>query len=234
MTIQLKRSRVCTAMILSVSVMLTTGCEGPEPPRQTPDQPVNSPSSPPERTAFPPLSWQTASALLDQLEPYQDVEDYEVRVPKGYEAKETPPFGPIKKQITWLGKQRPDKPRPSLYILMCKTSPEEVASTSREKLFGMALPSRDERGSDWQQTQPETGQVGGLTFWATQWQGTIRSTDVLGTTKSLDCRGIVYAVKGSDIFVVLAIQGANRDDEETMKLLTTAVLTFRKKTQEKE
>ena len=74
-----------------VVLLLGLGCEqrASAPAVRTPP-PV--PSRPPQATpvAVAAKVWQADPALLDQLEPYQDVEGYEIRLPKGFELAALP------------------------------------------------------------------------------------------------------------------------------------------------
>ena len=66
-------------------------------------RPPEGASSPVHVAASMPI-WQPDPTVLDELEPYQDVEDYQIRLPKGCETVPTPQNVPYSK--SWRGEDR--------------------------------------------------------------------------------------------------------------------------------
>lgn len=166
--------------------------------------------------------WKSDSSLLDQLDPYQDFEGYQIRVPKGWEIKQAPAV-PFAKVIGWGGPMHADGTRQSLSIMIV-TYPSNHNEPERPltEMIESSLRAQQSRGSDFSHTSAETGHICGITFMKVGWKrkDTISQMQVVGLT---------YVGKDSHTEIHLLAQDAGPDLDEHLKLAQAAILTFQKK-----
>jgi hypothetical protein len=225
------------AMILSlVFALLASGCNRsttgePSAPSQpaasAPSRPLPPPPPPPPAPTLATLPvWTPDPAFLDQLEPYQDIEGYQIRLPKGFESKGPAniPF-PGAREFGWVGASRTDGTKPTFYVEVI-TSPPERAAEARDMALGQfitaILPSQDMRGPDWQQGPLESGQINGLTFLRTSFQTTVPGTAV-------KIRAVGYVANDSSTLIAVRASDADAYQEQSLRLGAAAIMTFRKK-----
>jgi hypothetical protein len=192
-----------------------------------PPAPTPPPSPPPSTApAVTTKDWRPDAALLDQLEPYQDVEGYEIRLPKGFELA-GPPETPLPgiSGRTWKGPARSDGSRPSFLLKLITPPPEAAASLSAATLedgLQGVLPPNEVRGPDYQQESAESGQINGIAFarvgFRFTWAGTQGKV-----------QGAAYSGKQGGTFIGIRIHDYEPYHEESLKLLNAAVMTLRKK-----
>jgi hypothetical protein len=169
-------------------------------------------------------SWEPDKALLDQLEPYQDVEGYQIRLPKGYNPMQmpiTPPAGT--RFLSWLG----PKHNGSACVVqgVLSTIPAGETKNNLTNAIAGAENTLKAQWRDWQQTPPEKGQVNGLSFLRVRNQGVIAQ---MGALMGKKVRGFLYAAQDGPTQILLTGLCAE-EDAEALKLAEAAVLTFRKK-----
>jgi hypothetical protein len=168
--------------------------------------------------------WEPNPKLLEQLDPYQAVGDYEIRPPKGYESKsgQEPGAAPTSlKRFYWSLPRRQDNTSAALSIIMeTAPLPQLYAPSLRNQLAGLSAPN--ESATDWQQKPIELGTVNGITFARRSWQCVYRGK----TKKTCQFR---YVSKDSGALITILAQDEEPYGEESLKLLNAAALTFRKK-----
>ena len=135
---QPSRSRVSMFVFLSVLAILSSGCgsSAPQPQPAPPPQAAVAPPTPAAPVAAAPLPvWEPDPAVLDELEPYRDVEGYEIRLPKGCETVPPPQNVPYLKALGWKGPPRENGSRFAFAILLITAPPSvgDYASSRRNK-----------------------------------------------------------------------------------------------------
>jgi hypothetical protein len=221
------RSRVGVFVCLSVLAIVASGCSRgtPSPQPSPPPQAAVVPSPVPVHVAAAPLPvWQPDPALLDELEPYRDVDGYQIRLPKGCEAVPTPPV-PYTKATGWKGPSRADGSKLAVFLLATTVPPTapDYAFTAQQELNAQVQGFKKTCGlSDWHETMAESGQVGGALFVRLNFQGVVANT-------SVKAHGFYYLTKEGGTIVALIIMDIEPHDGDSLKLGTAAILTFRKK-----
>jgi hypothetical protein len=165
-------------------------------------------------------TWEPDKALVDQLEPYQDVDAYQIRPPKGY--RFMPLHTPDQKGFLWTGPLRADTSAPELTaVITTSPFPGEAMALSLESFVERWLAKGKKVFPNWQQTPAERGQVNGLTFLRVKWQW---PTEYINT-KSW---GREYFAQDGAKFIRITIHDMAPDDQ-ALPLGEAAALTFRKK-----
>jgi hypothetical protein len=165
--------------------------------------------------------WEPDKALLEQLEPYQDVDGYQVRPPRGY-ASIQPPTPPGSKVFSWAGMPRADGTAPIFTVLIATPTREEAKGITLENFVERMLAAVKALRQDWQQTPAERGQVNGLSMLRTTWQGT-------APQGNFRMRGFDYFAQDGGTFICIRSQDVAPHGEQALKLAEAAALTFRKK-----
>jgi hypothetical protein len=172
----------------------------------------------------PSAAWEPDKALVDQLEPYQDIEGgYQIRLPKGFTATSVRTVSPGSDLDLWIGPPRADSHPATIQLFQVKTASPEVAKATLAATLTSAVGQlKDPKAKDgqWKQTPPETGQLGGLTCLR------VRNEAVGADGKGL--RGVSYAVPDASTQIMIHIL-CPAADADTLKLAEAAALTFRKK-----
>ncbi len=184
------------------------------------------PACPAEKKPAPPATGsEPDKTLVDQLEPYQNAEGYQIRLPKGFTPTPlpvTPPEG--QKLLFWMSSgQQPSgasSAGSALVFLATTRSPGE-AKYNLEPTLAYAAKQMSGNMRDWKQMPSEPGQVNGFPCLRIQFQGVM-------TKSGLTSRGYVYVIQDESMVIALTIQiaGGNAD---TLRVAEAAVLTFRKK-----
>lgn len=200
-------------------------------PRTLP-QPL-SPAVPvarPEAAANPVTSgplpvWSPDPALLEQLGPYQDCGDYQIRVPKGY-TRVPPPLGapPGGQVFRWAGTVRPDGHRPAIMMAVAVPPPQERLASGDQVLNQMF----SEKRGDIPNVTPkavQSGQVNGLTFARANWEGIGMGPGMGGQR----LHGWDYVCVDGSTVIFLHCQDVEPYQGQSLALGQAAVLTFRKK-----
>jgi hypothetical protein len=217
----LQRFRRCALMFVAVAALLMGGC-GPDNSGQKASTP--KPPAPPVAVAVPspPLvDWKPDPALLDQLESYQDVEGYEIRLPKGCKPTSVPmPYGKIR---VWQTPMRDDNTQFMLAIMLVTVPPgvSDYALTAEQELDSILIGfKKTSKFSDWQQAPTESGQVGGVPFVRVCFQGVVNGVKGYGS---------YYVTKNAGTFVAISIVDFEPHSKESLGLGKASILTFRKK-----
>jgi hypothetical protein len=162
---------------------------------------------------------------LDQLEPYQDVEDFQIRLPKDLGLKE-PPETPLPgiSIRTWKGPARADGSRPNFYLKLITPPPDNhtMDGVTLESCLSGVLAPDEMRGPDYQQGPIESGQINGVAFLRTNFEFTWPGTGV-------KVHGSSYSGKQGGTFIGIRIHDYEPQHEESLKLLSTAIFTLRRK-----
>ena len=165
-------------------------------------------------------AWEPDKALLDQLEPYQDVDGYQIRVPKGYAPLQSP-AAPGAKAFVWGGPRRPNGTFPSLTAMMLIAPPGAASLATMDPFLDLAMQGIKGLHRDWQETPREHGQVNGVTLLRARFQGVLNQN-------GLKVRGIYYAGRDGATFMMMASEDTE-DQEQALRLAEAAILTLRKK-----
>lgn len=170
--------------------------------------------------AAPPASsmavWQPEAELANQLGPYEDIEAYQIRIPKRFTRR-----AGSGRQYGWADRGKPLGAAPSLLIVNLTTEvTQRTGSLTLEELFNEFLDETSKTfHADWQQTPPEWGQIAGLTFLRTGWKGNSVNT----ADKE---HGVTYVCRDGATIIRISIQC---DQAQDLKLHDAAVTSLRKK-----
>jgi hypothetical protein len=196
---------VCLGLALAMS-----GCRGSEP--------AKSEAAAEEK----PGNWEPEKALVDRLQPYQDVEGYQLRLPKGYSLMQRPATPlPGVKVFYWMGPRQADGGGPSLAISVWTLAPggEEPKDAVSKALAALeASPNTQDR--PWERASVESGQIAGLPC--------LRGQSQVVTAAGAKVRSFAYFVKDGTTQIAIG-GGASEADADALKLAEAAVLTFRKR-----
>ncbi len=227
-------AKCCLALAAMAAVLslLAAGCgtqpatQGPtdsEVPRANPSgDNASKPPPLPKPAAAPKLPvWQPDPTLVEQLGPYEDIDGFQIRPPKGYQSMQVPGAPAGAKVVAWAGPERADGTRPSVQLMLLSPPPEAPIYTI-EQVLDSSLRNTKKRRSEWQQTATESGQVNGIAFVTASWQGTITEVGMKG-------HGVEYAGKEGATIIQLKTQDVEPHHGEALKLGIAAILTFRKK-----
>lgn len=163
---------------------------------------------------------QSDPALLDKLGLYQDVNAYQIRLPRGSQTELTPTSPPGCKIVSWTGAERSDGTHPSVLISVGPLSPRE-RGWSAERIHANYLGGMKSKFDDWQQQPTQSVEVNGLPFLKTTSRATLRGMDRA-------FHGIQYGYRDKSCYVEISAQDVEPHHAETLKLLEASVLTFRK------
>ena len=166
-------------------------------------------------------SWEPDKALLDQLEPYQDVEGYQIRLPKGYTLTQlplTPPGG--MKLFFWMGPRQPDGSASFIQVAIAAIPPQEAKDGLANALAG-TLATLKAQQRDWRQTPEEKGQLNGLPCLRVH-------AEAVAAQTGGKVRGFLYAAQDGSTLAVVSGFGPG-ENAEALKPVEAAALTFRKK-----
>ena len=207
---------------LVVVGMLAFGCDsGNGTPQSRSSTQVPSPPPPPP----PGVVWQPDTAILDQLLPYQDVEGYQVRPPKGWGVRPVPSSS-NQKNFSWCGPRRADVTLPEVQILLITIPPAsqvEFKGATLEKVFDLAFQGVSTTNRNIRFSDKEGGQVNGVPFMRA------KTTDRFQVRGGGDLSGVMYVGRDETTIFVLQFFDGKSHYDESVKLGTAAILTFRKK-----
>jgi hypothetical protein len=207
---------------LAALALLQTGCGNYEA-----EQPATSPPAAATSLATPaklPV-WESDKAFEEQLEPYQDVAGYQIRIPKDYEPVTIPQKMPSTEMTAWGTQPRADGTRAAILLIIATMPPGsgDSAASDEQVLEGMLNGFRATVGqADWQQTPIERGQISGMPFLRVGWQSTAKQAPV-------KMHGFYYLSREGEKCLVLVISDAEPHHEESLNLQNAAVRTVRKK-----
>jgi hypothetical protein len=228
-----KPRRFCVgAMAFLVVVGLwASGCDsGKTAPQKQTSSNVPAPPSPPPPSptpvASPVTGWEPSPTALDDLEPYQDVAGYQIRVPKGWIAS-TAEAAPGQKAFVWYG-TRPNDNKGAVLRLMVIEAPKPTSSNYEEFKKATADSALDEflrsaRSGGFITTNKEAGQINGISF--ARVNAAIRKEADGGYV----VQGTTYFGKDDLVVVMLMFNDEESHYTESAKLGISAILTFRKK-----
>jgi hypothetical protein len=164
-------------------------------------------------------AWEPDKALLDQLEPYQDVEGYQIRLPKGYSLTQLPMATPAgMKLFFWMGPRQADGGASFVQVSLVALPSQETKLNLATALAG-AQDALKAQQREWQQTPAEPGQINGLPSLRVQNRGAQGGAKV---------RGFMYAVQDGSTLIMIS-GAAPEANADALKLAEAAALTFRKK-----
>jgi hypothetical protein len=192
----------------------------PAPP--PPPPPSSAPPSPP-----PVSDWTPNSKLLDELEPYRDIGDYQIRVPKFCEPQPGSNLGGKYSSYTkikrWAGRLRSDGTRFVLSVLIATGLPDDANSHQvvQEEIDTIMSELLDVRqDSHWHDAASEPGQISGMPFTRTKIEG-----DMAGKKG----HWIRYVTRNAKTMLVLSVFDFETDDKRQFNIGMASALTFRKK-----
>ena len=170
--------------------------------------------------------WRPEAAIVDQLSPYQDVEGFEIRLPKDFILVKGPerPLPGISIRL-WKGAERENGGRPNFEMKIITPPPQALQSqgtpTVESGLEGV-MPPEDIRGADFQKEAPEFGQINGASFVRSTFHFTWKGTDG-------KVQGAGYSGRIDNTWIQFRIHDYEPYHAETLKLMNAAVMTLRKK-----
>jgi len=170
-------------------------------------------------------SWKLDKALLDQLEPYQDVEGYQIRLPKGFNATPlpiTPPQG--QKLFHWMAPRQGAGGASStsfVQVFLATAPSPEAAKANLEPALTTATEGMKRDQREWKQMPAEAGRINGLPCLRVKFQGVLAGSGA-------KTRGFAYAAQDGSVVIAISVVSAG-DNAEALKLAEAAALTFRKK-----
>lgn len=166
-------------------------------------------------------TWQPDPGMLEELGPYEDFEGYQMRLPKSFPRQASPQAPPGGKVFLWAGLPRGDGTRPLILISVIAIPPRERKMGAKQAhanyLAGM------KRSHDhWQEQPMRSGEINGMAFLKTTLQATVRAN-------GLRMHAVVYGHTEGATFVEMSGHDVEPHQEQTLKIIETAMLTFRKK-----
>jgi hypothetical protein len=166
-----------------------------------------------------PGGWEPAKALLEDLGPETAVGPYRLRPPRTYSLVKQGGVGKI--PLTgWAGPRRPDGTAPILFVAVAPVAPGE-RDLSLEQFLQKFLEGLRTQFEDADIVQTERGRLGGLDFIRTRVQGVVPKVRKRGF-------GFIYLARDGDTGVVLFYLDVAHRFHETVGLVETSALTFRK------
>ena len=167
--------------------------------------------------------WEPYPKFLDQLDPYQDVGDYQIRLPKGYEksSRQIPQPNPTGMKMYQWALRRADESVAAITVFI-ETSPmPQLYARSAENQIA-DLSEAGQGDSDWQQKPIRVGHI--------QWHNLCeKEFAVRGKWKDKKTFQFCYVSKDSGTLITILARDEEPHNQESLKLLNAAVLTFRKK-----
>jgi hypothetical protein len=228
----LRRLGFYGVMLFLAAFLLTAGCDtGGKSRPAAPARPAPPPPPPPTaatQPSPPPVSeWKPDPKLLDELEPYRDVGDYQIRVPKFCEPQPASNLGGKFSSFTkikrWAGRLRNDGTRFVLSLLTATDLPADATSNevAEEEIDSIISELEDlHQNTEWHEMAPESGQIGGMSFVKDRVEGT------MGGKKG---HWIRYITKNGPTTIVISVFDFEGDDKRQFDIGLASALTFRKK-----
>jgi hypothetical protein len=165
--------------------------------------------------------WQSDPALADQLGPYEDIGPYQIRIPKEYKRFHAP--GPVTKTaFHWAN--RGSTQSGSILVHFPPAPPEnsESSVTLPELLSDRLDRTVKPYHSAWEQSPPQWGKIGGLTFLKSSWKGKdAHAVETLGRAHGFEC-----VCNDGENHISLVFIG---DEALDLRLPAASVMSFRKK-----
>jgi len=228
-----KRSCVGVIAILAVAGLFASGCDL----AKSGQDKKSSEAAPPSRGMPPPMPppptnhpavWRPESALLAQLQPYQDVKGYRVRPPNTW-THEPPVDSSAAKRVLyeWRGPKRPDGSRPELVVSWIAMPPsQKELSQGMHWLFddlAATFVSGDDETSNGKGsvTNKEVGDIKDVRF--------VRGRITKPGEKAESVRSDFYVGRDGDTVILMRLTDASSHFEEIKKLGTAALFTLQKK-----
>jgi len=157
--------------------------------------------------------------MLEKLDGYQDIDNYQIRPPKEYPRVPGQTLPPVTKIFGWGGTLRPDQTAPMITVMVVKPIPVKKPP---EQLMQDVLNSIKQRRQDWQQSTFERGTINGLTFLRARWSGT-------EPNKRWKMHGLVYMALDGTTLIEISTQDVEPNDKEALQVSEAAALTFKRK-----
>jgi hypothetical protein len=228
----LQRLGFCGVMVFIAACFLTAGCDSGSQKRaaSAPAAPAPPPPPPPTTSAPspPPVSeWKPDPKLLDELEPYRDVGDYQIRIPKFCEPQPTSnlsgKFSSFTKIKRWAGRLRSDGTRFVMSMLTATDLPADIkpSQIAQEEIDSILSEVEDVHGnSEWREGPSEPGQIGGMPF---------VKMGVEGAMNGKKAHWVRYTTKNNGTTMVLSVLDFESDGKRSFDIGVASLLTFRKK-----
>jgi hypothetical protein len=182
------------------------------------------PDAPAEKKAAPTATgWQPDQALMDQLDEYQAVDAYKIRVPKGYNLIQLPMTPPVGTRIYfWRGPQQADGTAPFIQAVLVSI-PAEQLKDGKVNFADAHAGARDtlaKQQREWQETPMEAGEISGFPASRVRMRGVAQNGAKVGGSR--------YVAQDGTTMIVISTMAPDAN-AETLKLTEAAILTFRKK-----
>lgn len=170
--------------------------------------------------------WTPSAAALKQLDPAVEVDQYTLRVPKGYERQQVDANVPPGMKVWgWASAARKDGTKASITMNLMAipaARANQIKSMSLEQLADRMIGGLKRQRTNWKQERAETGAVNGIKFARIRWAGT--EPNRLG-----DMRGVVYVSFDGDNLLQLASQDPVAYTAKTLPLAEASILTLKRK-----
>jgi hypothetical protein len=229
----LQRLGLCGATFFLAASLFSAGCGPGAQNKSVPAPAPPAPPPPPPPTASAPVpaavvEWKPNPALLDQLDDYLTVGDYEIRLPKECEPQ---PVSTLPAEMAastkvkrWAGPMRQDGSRFLLSMVAAKYPPDDRSSeyTAKHDLKSILTDFEALSGSsEWEQLPgAETAQINGLPFHKTNFQG---------TANGKKAKWVCYVTQNAGKLIALSVFDFELPNSRSFDVGTTAIFTFRKK-----
>ncbi len=172
--------------------------------------------------------WQPDANVLEEMGPYEELGDYEIRWPRFYRNYED-----YQTRINWPGgmsvhfRSGPVQPPGIVPILavFLREIPADARDTPLEQITDEVLSAMKEEmhfGADWQQSPVESGRINGLTFQRFAWQGNIANAP-------RKAHGYIYTARDGGVFLMFFCFGFEPHHDEALETCNASLMTFRKK-----
>jgi hypothetical protein len=172
----------------------------------------------------PSAKWAPDPAILKQLGRAAAVENYMIRIPKGYEVQQAKNAPAGMRMWGWTGPDRTDGTKPSITMSLLTIPPaerEQVKSLSLEQLAEKLVGGKQRMLTNWKPKNTEKGVINGMDFARIHWRGS-------DPRRGSDMRGFLYVARDGDNIVQIASQDLMPETDKALSLAETSVYTFRK------
>lgn len=188
------------AFVLTCCLLLSIGCGK--------NSPTGEPGEDVEET------------LAAQLQPAEEVLDYYIRLPRGYEPRESQLL-PRTEILKWEGPARDDGTRPLFMVTLTTLTDQERQDATLEILLQETLHEFQSVRTDWSTGPIRQGRLNGLSYVRCAWSGTEKLT-------ARRSHGFLYMLQDGPTIIQIRSQDVEPHHAETLKVADAAARTFRK------
>ncbi|MBI3861731.1 MAG: hypothetical protein HY290_07530 [Planctomycetia bacterium] len=167
------------------------------------------------------LPWSNDELAVAGLADEVVVGTYSLHPPKGFKTFRTGPgtWG-------WFGKAQDQERASTLLIMQTEVPDSEIPLSAHDSLNDALVPIAD-KYDEWQKSDPETGEIGGLKFARVSWAG-VRQMDAPKWLRGQKTHGFVYLAIDGKRAITIMFQGTEPEYRAELKACNAAVLSWRK------